>query len=68
MRQKQHRTGGMGPRTPGRKLGGAGDAPLEAPGRLRASGGSDAAVPLRYRRQVGRYFQRVADELEDTGK
>lgn len=68
MRQKQHRTGGMGPRTPGRKLGGAGDAPLDAPGKLRASGGSEAAVPLRYRRQVGRYFQRVADELEDSGK
>jgi hypothetical protein len=67
MRQRQHRTG-MGPRTPGRALGGAGDAPLEAPGRLRASGGSDAAIPLRYRRQVGRYFQRVADELEETGK
>jgi hypothetical protein len=67
MRQRQHRTG-MGPRTPGRALGGAGDGPLEAPGRLRASGGSDAAIPLRYRRQVGRYFQRVADELGDSDK
>jgi hypothetical protein len=42
---------------------GSGAAPSEAPGRLRATGGADAAIPLRYRRQVGRYFQRVADEL-----
>jgi len=42
-----------------------GQAPQEAPGRMSATGGADAAIPLRYRRQVGRYFQRVADELGD---
>jgi polyhydroxyalkanoate synthesis regulator protein len=67
MRQRENRSG-RGPRSPGRALGGSGDGPLEAPGHLRASGGSDAAIPLRYRRQVGRYFQRVADELGDSGK
>jgi hypothetical protein len=66
-RQRQNR-GGSGSRAPGRSLGGASDRPQEAPGHLRASGGSDAAIPLRYRRQVGRYFQRVADELGDGGK
>lgn len=66
MRQGGKPRGGMGPRTPGRAIGGAGDDPSAAPGRLRASGGADAAVPLRYRRQVGRYFQRVADELGEA--
>ncbi len=32
---------------------------------LRPAGGAEAAVPLRYRRQVGRYFQRIADEVGD---
>jgi hypothetical protein len=35
----------------------------DAKGRLNASGQSDAAVPERYRKRVGEYFQRVADEL-----
>jgi hypothetical protein len=67
MRQGPPR-GGTGPRTPGRAIGGTADDPSSAPDRLRASGGADAAVPLRYRRQVGRYFQRVADELGETGQ
>ncbi|MGQ0635965.1 MAG: hypothetical protein ACT4QC_15245 [Planctomycetaceae bacterium] len=37
----------------------------DAEGDLRAGGANAAAVPLRYRRQVGRYFQRIADELGD---
>ncbi|MDB5387794.1 MAG: smc 7 [Planctomycetaceae bacterium] len=31
--------------------------------RFKATSGSEAAIPLRYRRQTGRYFQRLADEL-----
>jgi len=31
--------------------------------KLRASGQSDAAVPAKYRKRVGEYFQRVADEI-----
>ncbi len=48
--------------------GGLGDRPSDAPGRLRASGSPDAAVPLRYRRQVGRYFQKIVDELGEPDK
>jgi hypothetical protein len=55
---------------PGREAGGRRGAnddegAHDAAGPLRAAGGTDAAVPLRYRRQVGRYFQRIADELGD---
>ncbi len=39
-----------------------------AKSRLDASGQSDAAIPDRYKRRVGEYFQRVADELEQNGK
>ncbi len=35
--------------------------PSEA--KFKATSGSEAAIPLRYRRQTGRYFQRLADEL-----
>lgn len=42
------------------------DEAHDADSALRASGANDAAVPLRYRRQVGRYFQRIADELGDN--
>ena len=61
----------------GRRLAGAG-APgsrqgpdranpggLDSTGRLQASGAADAAVPSQYKRKVGEYFQRVADELGD---
>jgi polyhydroxyalkanoate synthesis regulator protein len=40
------------------------DASHQAEGAFRAAGSSSAAVPPRYRRQVGRYFQRLADELD----
>ena len=47
--------------------GAAGDPsdPTSFQGRdkLRASGQSDAAVPAKYRKRVGEYFQRVADEI-----
>jgi hypothetical protein len=66
--RQQRRRSGMGPRTAAERIGGAGDGPQEAPGKLRATGGGEAAIPLRYRRQTGRYFQRVADELGDVGK
>jgi hypothetical protein len=33
-------------------------------GKTKTSGESDAAVPPEYRRRVGEYFQRVADELD----
>ncbi len=36
---------------------------LYAPGA--ASGTSDGAVPMRYRRQVGQYFERISEETEE---
>ncbi len=39
---------------------------LFAPGA--AAGANDAAVPIRYRRQVGQYFQRVAEETGESGR
>ncbi len=33
-----------------------------------ASGAGEGAAPVRYRRQVGQYFQRVAEETEESGK
>ena len=39
---------------------------LFAPGA--AAGANDAAVPIRYRRQVGQYFQRVAEETGQGGQ
>ena len=30
---------------------------------LKAAGAGEAVVPLRYRHRVGRYFQRIADEI-----
>jgi hypothetical protein len=49
--------GGNGPR---RSPGGAG---IELSERTPGSSAGEAAVPLEYRRKVGRYFQRLADEL-----
>ncbi len=42
--------------------GGAGDPLANAA----AAGGGEAAIPSQYRRKVGRYFQRLADELGDS--
>ena len=39
---------------------------LFAPGA--AAGASEGAVPVRYRRQVGQYFQRVAEETGESGR
>ncbi len=36
---------------------------LKPSGELRAAGQGDAEVPVRYRRRVGAYFRRIADEL-----
>lgn len=33
-----------------------------------ATGAGEGAAPVRYRRQVGQYFQRVAEETEESGK
>ena len=33
-----------------------------------AAGASEGSVPPRYRRQVGQYFQRIAEETGETGK
>jgi hypothetical protein len=60
---KRPMRGGAGRAPSERRSEGAADAPGQATGHMRAAGGADAAIPLRYRRQVGRYFQRVADEL-----
>ena len=46
-----------------RQVGGAGDGSFDSSETLEAAGSGEAAVPLRYRRKVGRYFQRIADEL-----
>jgi hypothetical protein len=40
-----------------------GDAEGGLSGSRPAAGGGEASVPLQYRRKVGRYFQRLADEL-----
>jgi predicted nuclease with TOPRIM domain len=62
--------GGRG--DPGANVRAGGQAPdAEAPtatesgGRVKSAGESDVAVPSRYKRKVGEYFQRVADELGD---
>lgn len=41
------------------------DAPtlIDSPAEVGAAGISEAAVPVRYRRQVGQYFQRIAEEI-----
>lgn len=39
---------------------------LFAPGTAGGAGGADA--PLRYRRQVGQYFERVSEETEEKGR
>jgi hypothetical protein len=62
---KREARGGRGRGAPGRRISDSGEGASKAPGQLSAAGGADAAIPLRYRRQVGRYFQRVADELGD---
>jgi hypothetical protein len=65
---------GHGPRSKGQRGVGSprGDNPDEAkrdelfaPGE--ATGASEGAVPVRYRRQVGDYFERVAEETGDGG-
>ncbi len=33
-----------------------------------AGGAADAAVPVRYRRQVGQYFERIAEETGEVAK
>jgi hypothetical protein len=40
-------------------------AEMFAPGA--AAGASEGAVPIRYRRQVGQYFQRIIEETEESG-
>ena len=40
------------------------DTWLTAQGAIEAAGGSEAQVPPQYRRQVGDYFRRLAEELE----
>ncbi len=43
---------------------GGGATALPGPGQsTNASGGGEAAIPLRYRRKTGRYFQQIADEV-----
>jgi hypothetical protein len=60
---------GYGPKQRGRGRGGAYDAAGQAatwsdPSAGHGAGGAgEAAVPLRYRRSVGRYFQRITEEL-----
>ncbi|MEX1098737.1 MAG: hypothetical protein WED34_22000 [Planctomycetales bacterium] len=44
------------------RYGGTG---YDSSGVSQAAGGAESIVPLRYRRKVGRYFQRIADEIGD---
>jgi hypothetical protein len=37
-------------------------SPAEAANRDTTAGGIDSSVPNQYRRRVGQYFQRIADE------
>ncbi len=54
----------LGGNTPGETSSNPpGQAGATAPGGMQASGESDVAVPPQYKRKVGEYFQRVADEL-----
>jgi hypothetical protein len=46
-----------------RNLTGKDDSAHPSEAKFKATSGSEAAIPLRYRRQTGRYFQRLADEL-----
>lgn len=38
---------------------------FDSSGTFKASGVGESVVPLKYRRKVGRYFQRIADEVGD---
>ncbi|QDT93656.1 hypothetical protein [Gimesia algae] len=38
---------------------------FDSSGKFKASGSGESLVPLKYRRKVGRYFQRIADEVGD---
>ncbi len=33
-----------------------------------AGGATEGSVPVRYRRQVGQYFQRIAEETGESGR
>ncbi len=62
-----HSGSGRGPAGVGQRGGGAansGDAPnlVDVPQNSRASGSSGASIPAAYRRRVGAYFQRLAEE------
>ncbi len=53
-------------RNPGSRGSDGPEAPVHsAETQLRAAGSGESTVPLRYRKKVGRYFQRLADELGD---
>lgn len=73
VRGKESRAGG-GHAQHGTSADGRGNGVPGAPGdanvenRLKASGQSGAAVPDRYKRRVGEYFQRVSDELDEDKK
>jgi hypothetical protein len=49
----------------GRDNGDGREGGLELSGKGRTVGEADVVVPVRYKRRVGEYFQRVADELGD---
>ena len=52
----------------GEDKGGRTPTSFTASHRQKASGESDTHVPTQYQQQVGDYFQRVADELDQPGK
>jgi hypothetical protein len=66
--RRQNGPAGRGPSSGGSAAGGENpDArwPSDASAAGAATAGSDAFVPVRYRRSVGQYFQRLSEELGD---
>jgi hypothetical protein len=65
---RQNGLAGHGPWQGGGAAGGENpdaSSPSDAPAAGAATAGSDALVPVRYRRQVGQYFERLSKELGD---
>lgn len=55
--------GGAGRYSSGSSSAAGEGAGFDVPGTRASAAGGEASVPLQYRRKVGRYFQRLADEI-----
>jgi hypothetical protein len=63
-----HADHGVGIDGQGRPVPGDPGSEFSGSNRLAGSGQSEAAVPDRYKRRVGEYFQRVSDELDQNSR